>query len=204
MRKCLVVLFCLSMTLTAASASASISLPTAQHSLTVYIPPATESQSQSKPIAETQWQPIHARLNQKMATRSGPSTLYTEELGTVSQKTDITVFWQEIIGVPWAMVEFSSGGMRYRAYTGMKRIDADSGVPELDYKPQKAVIVPDIRPYYGPGTQYASVNHTLRGGTIVEICCIEQGYALIDYMHPLESEKRFRSWVPMSALKTIQ
>ena len=184
----------------AALASAAISLPTAQQSLTVYIPPSTTN---AEPVTDDEWRPIPARLNQKMATRSGPSTLYTEELGTVLKSTEIVVFWQENTGVSWAMVEFSRNGKLYRAYTGMKRIEADGDVPVLATIPQKAAVVPDIRPYYGPGTQYAPVNHTLRGGMIVEICCQEQGYALIEYLHPIEVEKKFRAWVPVSALKGL-
>ena len=189
-----------------AFANASISLPTAQRSLTVYIPPPeTVTETAPAPVADVEWMPISARLNQRMATRSGPSSLYTEELGTVPQSTEIVVFWQEDTGVSWAMVEYySRNGKLYRAYTGMKRIDADGEVPELSAARQKAVIVPDIRPYYGPGAQYEPVPHTLRGGMIVEVCCKEREYALIEYLHPTETEKKFRAWVPVSALKELR
>jgi len=195
------VCLCFALLFGTATASATISLPTAQESLTVYIPPP---QTNLEPdAAEIERTPIPAQLNQRMATRSGPSSAYTEELGTVPKTTEIVVLWQEGNGVSWVMVEFSRSGKLYRAYTGMKRIDTDSEVPELAAKGQKAIIVPEIRPYYGPGTQYELVNHTLRGGQIVDICIQERGYALIDYVHPEEATKRARSWVPVSALKGV-
>ena len=60
---------------------------------------------------------IAATLTMKMATRLGPNTAYSEELGTFPQTTSIRVFEQAMGNdVPWVMVEFMYKGQRYRAY----------------------------------------------------------------------------------------
>lgn len=151
--------------------------------------------------ADAVWESIPAVLNQKMATRTGPSTAYTEDLGTHSQETTIVVFQQEMgSGVPWALVEFEYRGGLYRAYTGMKRIDISSVPPWAD-QPQVTTIVNSATLYYGPGAKYVPLTYTLQIGTKVEVYGNEQGYALIDYISPSVSDKRVRSWISLSALQ---
>lgn len=147
------------------------------------------------------WTPISAVLNQKMATRTGPGTIYTEDLGTHSRDTRIVVFQQEMGGsVPWGLVEFEYKGGLYRAYTGMKRIDASSIPPWAD-GPKTATIAEHTTLWYGPGTKYVPMKHTLPIGTSVEVYGNEQGFALIDYQSPNASDKRVRSWIPLTALQ---
>ena len=102
-----------------------------------------------------------AELNQKLSARSGPSTDYTE-MGTFSEYTPITVFYQtEGNGVNWGYVEYMAGGERYRAYTGMKRIDTSEYVP---YDPEVVYdvhILCDTCPYCGPGFEYADCHYPI-------------------------------------------
>lgn len=171
--------------------------PTVMHNPTLYFAPSSPgSQTQES----TTWLVIPAQLNQRMATRSGPSSLYTEELGTLPMSTAISVLWQEKTGVAWAMVEYKHNGKLYRAYTGMKRIDAEEEVPVLRDQLSRASLLLDVRPYYGPGTQYKSLDYILRTGLSVLIYAQDQGYALIEYAHP-ETEQPARAWVPLSALR---
>ena len=73
---------------------------------------------------------VPGTLNQQMATRSGPGTKYTEELGTLPSSTDITVTAQvETAGTIWYQVEFRESGRLYRAYTGKKRVNAYGSIP---------------------------------------------------------------------------
>jgi len=145
---------------------------------------------------------IPAELNQSMATRTGPGTGYTEDLGTLPKDTEIIVLQQEMGGsVPWGLVEFELDGMYYRAYTGMKRIDADSEPPWAE-KPQTARVIESVTPRYGPGSSaYAPFGHTLEAGAQVEVFGRDWEYALIDYPSPDEPGKRTRSWIPLAALE---
>ena len=142
---------------------------------------------------------LSASLNQKMATRTGPNTKYTEP-GTFPQSTHIRVFYQTSgNGVMWGMVEFKSGGMWYRLYTGMKRIDA-RGVPKDSEKSQSATIARDVTPRYGPGSDYASQPDTIPDGSRVKVFFQENDYAMVDYDG---GRQVVRGWVPMSALKSF-
>ena len=123
-----------------------------------------------------------ASLNQRMATRSGPGTKYTEELGTLPQSTNILLIEAVTTsGTPWGLVEFYNNGMKYRAYTGMKRINAYGPVAwgTLDYDD---FILPDFSEvYYGPGYDYAQRQELVPAGTPLRVYGFENGFALCDY-----------------------
>jgi len=111
---------------------------------------------------------VSAVLNQRMATRSGPGTQYTEELGTLPQDTSITLihYVQDKNNVPWGLVEFSRNNQLYRAYTGMKRINVPGGnAPYLAEHPAPASATASTTVYYGPGTRYAARREQLHAGT---------------------------------------
>ena len=123
-----------------------------------------------------------ASLNQRMATRSGPGTQYTEELGTLSQDTDITLIETVTIGkTPWGMVEFSRNGLKYRAYTGMKRINASGPVTQgiLDY--YEVNLSQATAVYYGPGFDYAQRKGSVPAGTQLQVYGTENDFFLCDY-----------------------
>ena len=138
-----------------------------------------------------------AVLNQKMATRTGPNTKYTEP-GTFPQETAISVFYQTSgNGVQWGMVEFKANGEWYRAYTGMKRIDTGS-VPKDSEKYQNLTITRSVTPLYGPGAKYAKQPATIPDGERVKVYFQQDGYAMIDYDGFSQS---IRGWIPMDVLK---
>lgn len=144
-------------------------------------------------------QPIAATLNQKMSTRSGPSTGYTE-LGTFQQSTAIVVFEQEMgSGVPWGMVEFQYKGTLMRAYTGMKRIDALGNVPWGNTTATDAITAYDVVPHYGPGDAYAPCSKTLPAGSLIQAFHEESGYVMADFYLPGDSLKT-RAWIPVGYL----
>lgn len=147
--------------------------------------------------------PIAATLNQKMATRSGPSTRYTE-LGTYQQSTSIVVYQQEMgSGVPWGMVEFQTKNGLMRAYTGMKRIDVSYDVPWGNTVAVSAQTGSDVVPRRGPGENYASCGQTLPSGTAVQIYHEESGYVMADFNFPGEALMT-RAWIPLKYLANYQ
>lgn len=147
------------------------------------------------------WAGHAASLNQRMATRSGPGTKYTEELGTVPQDTAITLLRQEEGSVPWGLVEFTYRGGLYRAYTGMKRIDTDAAAPWITDEPRLSYLRQTITPHYGPGTRYVPMAYRLAQGTPVAIYGYDDGYALVEYLYPLDMSLYARGWVPVETLR---
>ncbi len=140
-------------------------------------------------------------LNQKMATRSGPSTKYTEELGTFPQSTPITVIAQiETNGTVWYQVEFTYNSMLYRAYTGKKRVDG-IGVDSVPWESPRYtddVTVTWATAYYGPGEQYATRRQTVDKGTAVRVFQVEGEWALCDYR---EGSQWARGYIRVSDLR---
>ena len=141
-----------------------------------------------------------AVLNQRMATRSGPSTLYTEELGTLPQSTPIRVIEQVMGSVPWGLVEFEKKGFWYRAYTGMKRINAYSEVPWGIQDGTPSTMLQEVQVYYGPSTYYAPRRERLSVGTPVLIVGGENDYLMVEYAW---GEKLVRGYVPMTSVAMV-
>lgn len=139
-----------------------------------------------------------ASLNQRMATRSGPGTQYTEDLGTLPQNTPITLIETVTTkGTPWGMVEFYKNNMKYRAYTGMKRINVPGGnAPYLAEHPAPASATASTTVYYGPGTRYAARREQLHAGTPLLVIAQENGYLLCEYQ---QGDRPERGYVPVSA-----
>jgi|GEM_PF-3490893 len=140
---------------------------------------------------------IAATLTMKMATRLGPGTAYSEELGTMPQTTPITVFEQVTPnGVPWVMVEYTYKNRLYRAYTGMKRISAGQPVPQGNTQPQAARALQQTAAYYGPGYHYAQHDAVVPANTALEVYGVENGFLLCDY---LGEEKMIRAYIPLDS-----
>lgn len=146
------------------------------------------------------WEPFAATLNQKMATRTGPGTKFTETHGTLSQDTEIVAYLQETGGSTiWVLVEYKrNDGKLVRTYTGAKRVDADyEAMPYATKEPQSAVVIKDSIAYYGPGKAYKDLNQEVEQGTDVLVYGTDMGYALIEYT---EGDAWVRSWVSMDAI----
>ena len=129
-----------------------------------------------------------ASLNQRMATRSGPGTQYTEELGTMPQSTAITLIEYVTTGVPWGLVEFYRDGLKVRAYTGMKRINAHGPVAIGNQDYYETSLSQSTYVYYGPGYDYARRAESVSRGTWLRVYGYENGFAICDY-------KRGTEWV---------
>ena len=136
-------------------------------------------------------------LNQNMATRSGPSTKYSEP-GTFPESTDICVFYQTTGGsVMWGYVEFEYKELWYRVYTGMKRIDDADDVPRYEEVFQLRTMSDNALPLYGPGIEYAKLKDEIPADAEVKVYFQQDGYAMVDY----EGYKQvIRGWVPLSLL----
>ena len=143
----------------------------------------------------------NANLKMKLATRSGPGTQY-DEPGTFFannwQSTTVRVLAKEWDGdIWWVLVDFSSGGARYRVWTGLKRVDVNvDALPELYGNGQGTVNATDTR--RGPGSDYAKGPRITHWQDVVAYGR-ENGYVEVEYYD--DSQNRFyRVWVPSSAV----
>lgn len=140
-----------------------------------------------------------AVLNQRMATRSGPGTQYTEELGTLPQDTPIRLieYVHDKNLVPWGLVEFTRNNQLHRAYTGMKRINVLSGTAAyVNENPISANVTAATTASYGPGSNYAARKGQLVAGLALLVVGQENGYLLCEYQLGNRPE---RGYVPATA-----
>lgn len=161
-----------------------------------YINPST-GMSTTAPV------PVTGTLNQRMATRTGPGTQYTEP-GTFFSKGDsfrIISISYDINQVPWVQVEINVSGRLMRVYTGLKRFDGVSAsrLYREQYLGYPATLSGNYTPFYGPGLQYALHDFTLRGGSEVIVVDRENGYAMCEF-YLSGKDKLYRAWFPDSVL----
>lgn len=146
------------------------------------------------------WAYTDATLNQRMATRTGPGTKYAEDHGTLPESTEIVIYAQEDSGgTPWVLVEFVKDGKLIRAYTGMKRVDADTAsIRKTTKNPKAATVTRSETAYYGPGTAYLAFASPIGVGTEVLVYGVDREYALIEFA--LGADIWTRCWVPESCI----
>lgn len=141
-----------------------------------------------------------ASLKMRIATRTGPSTAYTEP-GTFFQNnwryTNVDVISKAYGNdVWWVQIEFRDSGKLYRAYTGAKRVNVNlSQVPQesiLGYGTMNAA--GDVGAYYGPGTHYAKMSNPVPWGAEGAVVAAENGYVLLDYYDENMHMQR-RAWL---------
>ena len=164
--------------------------------------PATPQPSQNNG-----WGGYHpqVRLNQRLATRSGPGTQYTE-LGSYFQAgttlTAISAAYDDRNGIWWIQTEFSYGGELRRAYTGLKRLEMQvSDVPVEYVVTPAAVVNRSVYAYWGPGYGYSMYKNPIPAGTEGIVWQVENGYAQLEFYDSAEGKTR-RVWIPESSLDT--
>lgn len=140
--------------------------------------------------------PQYATANQKLATRSGPGTDYTDTL-TYPQSTKITAYYTTFgNAAQWICIEFTYRGEAYMLYTGVKRVDVYGALPGTETEESfGAYITQDLTPYYGPGYHYAAAKHAVPSGAYVTgFYQSADGWLMFDYQVP--GGKIQRAWAP--------
>lgn len=148
---------------------------------------------------------VWATLNQKMATRTGPGTKYTEPGTYFSSGKQVLVrskVWDASNRIWWVQVEFtpSYGGDRIRAYTGAKRMNVDlSRVPE-EYALQSCRVIEDADAFAGPWYDgFMPWSDTIYAGTTATLLEVENGFAHIECWNSWRGSM-WRGWVKLSTL----
>ena len=142
---------------------------------------------------------VPGTLNQKMATRSGPGTKYSEELGTLPQDTRIVIInCVTTNGTPWCLVEFTHNGKLTRCYTGLKRINTSYDLPKGSPDYTKDTVTQNTKAYYGPGTNYNERKGSISKGEEMRVFEVEGSWALVEYKHGGTWQ---RGYIPVDCLK---
>ena len=143
------------------------------------------------------------RLNQRMATRSGPGTQYTE-LGSYFEEgttvTAVSAAYDDRNGIWWIQTEFTYLGEKRRAYTGVKRLDMQADDVQQEYPVRSVVVNRSVYAYWGPGYEYTMHKDPVPAGTEGTIYQIENGYAQFEYYDNAAGQLK-RVWVPESAIE---
>lgn len=145
--------------------------------------------------------PVAAEANQKLATRSGPGTDYTDTL-TYPQSTAITAYYTtKGNGADWMCIGFTYRGEKYLLYTGSKRVNLKNMLAGVESEEKfSAYITQELVPYYGPGYDYARAKHTVPAGSAVTgVYQAEMGWLMFDYQVP--GGKIQRAWAPSDCWK---
>ena len=159
--------------------------------------PADDPIIPSPEVPEEDNSKLYAVLNQKIATRTGPSTQYTEP-GTFLTKGDTV----EVIslaydknGVPWVQVDFTAYGGHRRAYTGLKRLEIGAEyIPEEDPLNYRASIRKEVTPRHGPGKSYMKHKDVvLYAGESATVISRENGWMMLEIARP--DQPLMRVWV---------
>jgi len=140
-------------------------------------------------------------LNAKTATRTGPGTQYTEEIGTLNAGMQLQVIAQVDTGTAWYHVEFTRNGSTYRIYVLKNRVTAADEVPYESNDGIPDTVLSDAKAHYGPGESYAARPGTVKAGTEVKVACVEGEWALCDYR---EDWRWARGYLPVSSLMNTQ
>lgn len=142
------------------------------------------------------YSPIRCVANQRIATRSGPGTRYTEPGSFFKKGTELKVFYQaDGSGVPWGYIEFTYKNQLYRAYTGMKRLDVNQVVPHCEEEIAHYVTLTEsFKPYYGPGYNYATLPKAVSQNAQVPVFFTDNYWVMFDYTLP--NGQIQRGWAP--------
>ncbi len=141
-------------------------------------------------------------LTQKIATRSGPGTQYTEETGVLNPPLKVTVIAQtEGTGSGWYHIEYTRGGRTFRAYALRSKIKVTGDIPFENDSAVSDTLLYAAKAYYGPGEDYATRSGTLPAGTSVKVALTEGEWALCEYK---EDGRWARGYLPAAALENTQ
>lgn len=143
-------------------------------------------------------------LNTEIATRTGPSTKYSEP-GTFLEAGDVITVrskvWDDRNEIWWVQVEFWDNGRRLRAYTGAWRMSVDLNQVRTEAPLRYCTVQREAYAYTAPYSDGYSGRwtDTVPAGTQATLYEIEDGYGLIECWST-RRQIMWRVWVSMDDL----
>jgi len=154
-------------------------------------------------------QGVRAGLLMRLSTRTGPGTQY-DEPGTYYQNTwntaqvqVINSAWDDHNDIWWVQVDFAASGKKFRAYTGLKRVNVDINSLYQEQALGNAVMTSAARAYWGPGRDYVEAKYNVPNHTSVTVYDAENGYVQVEFYDArtaTSSRSLRRAWVTASAV----
>jgi len=154
-------------------------------------------------ITEAPFTGVQVLTKERLSTRSGPGTNYTEAGSYFQSGTwvrAISSAYDRANGIWWIQIELSYDGELRRVYTGVKRLQmAADQVPVEETEEGNAIVTRSVYPYWGPGYGYTMYGDKIPAGTSGTVWQREGLYAQFEYRD--SSGQLRRVWVPENALE---
>lgn len=153
---------------------------------------------------------VPANLLMRLSTRTGPGTQY-DEPGTYFQNdwqtTQVQVMsaaWDNRNDIWWVQVDFTTArGAKFRAYTGLKRVDVDINTVYHEQPLGTAKMTSAAKAYWGPGREYVESKHNVPNHTKVTVFGAENGFVQVEFFDSRTAKSdvsRRRAWVTERAV----
>jgi len=154
-------------------------------------------------ITEAPFNGLSVTIRERLATRSGPGTTYTESgsyLQAGSRVKALSAAYDDRNGIWWIQVELTYNGELRRVYTGVKRLNMKAEDVPVEEVQTSAVLTRSVYAYWGPGYGYAMYKNAVPAGTSGTVYAYEGAYAQFEY-YDSEAGQTRRVWVPTGALE---
>lgn len=148
--------------------------------------------------------PVTAGLLSRVATRTGPGTQY-DEPGTYFQndwRTStvkvINAAWDDNNDIWWVQVDFSTMGKKFRAYTGLKRVNVDVNILDKESPLGTSTMRSAAKAYWGPGRDYVEAKYNVPNYTPVTVYDVENDFILVEFYDARTAVNEYslrRAWV---------
>lgn len=144
---------------------------------------------------------ISARVTAHISVYSGPGSNYKKLPFKLDTTDEIVVYESTRSGSSsWYMIGVTYKNQRYRVWASTSRISPEKSVPWTSVKESKRRVAADIKPYYGPGEDYAQHNFTVKKGALITVYDEECGYYMAEAVVDGKDDL-VRAWYPASAIQ---
>ncbi len=147
---------------------------------------------------------LQVMTTDRLATRSGPGTTYTEQGSYFQSGTwvkAISSAYDSRNQIWWIQVELTYNGELRRVYTGVKRLNMAADQVPAEQAEGGATLTRSVYAYWGPGYGYSMYGEVIPAGTSGTVYAREGYYAQFEFYDEASQLLR-RVWVPESALQS--
>ena len=168
------------------------------------VPLITATPAAARPAATSApFTGLQVLTKERLATRSGPGTNYTEQGSYFQAGTwvkAISAAYDSSNKVWWVQVELTYNGELRRVYTGVKRLQMSADQVPAEEAECEAVVTRSVWGYWGPGYGYSMYGDKIPAGTTGTVWQREGLYAQFEFFDKAK-QKLCRVWVPNDVLE---